>query len=94
MQKETSKFFKFVTVDKQELKKVLEPESIDIFVCNIWMPNDLDKETYMWVSSVDLGVFDRIESKLVATEVQLEEVYRIQKDFLNYSLMPNIFLYE
>ena len=94
MDKEISKFFKFKTVDKEALNNVFEPLTINVFICNIWTPKDTSKESYLWLSAMDLSIFDTIETKLSAFEVPLEEVYRIQKDFLNYSLIPNIFLYE
>ena len=94
MNKEISKFFKFKTVDRAILKQAIDPDSISILVCNIWTPNDSSKDSYLWIATPNAEIFDKIETNLSAFEVQLEEVYHIQKDFLNYSLIHSIFLDE
>lgn len=94
MEKETSKYFKFPTIDRVELQKIFEPEITTVFVCNIWTPYDASNNSYLWASSMDLSLFDRIEVNLSAVEIGLEEVYRIARDFSNYQLMKNVFWYE
>jgi hypothetical protein len=94
MEKETSRYFKFPTVDMVELQKIFKPEITTVFVCNIWTPYDTNKDSYLWASSMDLSLFDRIEVNLSAVEIGLEEVYRIERDFSNYQLMKNVFWYE
>lgn len=94
MEKETSKYFKFPTIDRVQLKQAFYPEINTVFICKIWTPKDPNKDSYLWVSSTDLSLFDRIETKLLASEVQLEDIYRIERDFLTYQLVPDVFLYE
>jgi hypothetical protein len=87
---ETSKYYKFSSIENQILKELFTYENLSLAGFNIYESADKEKELYAWVRVYDLSFFDLVEDKLNAEEVSLEEINKIQADYPFYQVRKDI----
>ncbi|MBL7721362.1 MAG: hypothetical protein JNK98_05160 [Chitinophagaceae bacterium] len=86
---ETSKYYRFKPVSNDLLKSIFTYDNSNLLGCNIYKPNDSNKDMYAWVRSDSLKFFDLIEERFSAEEVQIEEMAIIDKS-LDYTVIRDV----
>jgi len=85
-----SKFYKFSPVSNEKLKSIFNNENFNFYAgCNVYKNSNITTEMYVWVWTQKLEIFDLVEETLIAEEIGIEEIKKIEDD-PNYLVVSDI----